>query len=138
MAGGQVHGHGGAERDARDVRLLDPDGAEEAGDLVGVALGRVRPGRLVALARAREIDRDAAEVLGVGRQLERVAGVVGGQVRDQQQRLAVALHVVVDREPVDLDLWHARSLLAACDSAHISPVLRTVCNGRLENRAAIA
>jgi hypothetical protein len=67
MAGGQVHGHAGAERDARDVGGLDPDGAEEAGDLIGVGLGRVRPGRLVALAGAREVDRDAAEVLGVGR-----------------------------------------------------------------------
>ena len=54
------------------------------GDLVGVALGRVRAGGLVALARAGKIDRDAAEVLGVGRELERIAGVVGGQVRDQQ------------------------------------------------------
>ena len=56
MAGGEVHAHAGAERDARDVGLLDPDGAEEGGDLVGVALGRVRPGRLVALARAGKVD----------------------------------------------------------------------------------
>ena len=116
MAGGEVHAHGGAERHARDVGLLDPDGAEEGGDLVGIALGRVRPGRLVALARAGKVDRDAAEVLGVGRQLERVAGVVGGRVRDQQERLAFSLHVVVDREPVYLDLWHARSLLAVARS----------------------
>ena len=111
MAGGQVDAHRGAERHARDVGPLDPDGAEEGGDLVGVALGRVRPGRLVALARAGKIDRDAAEVLGVGRQLERPAGVVGRRVRDQQQRLALPLDVVVDREPVYLDLRHARSLL---------------------------
>ena len=46
MAGGKVHAHRGAERDARDVGVLDPDGAEEGGDLVGIDLGRVRPGGL--------------------------------------------------------------------------------------------
>jgi hypothetical protein len=50
MAGGQVHPYGSAERHARDVGLLYPDRVEEGGDLVGLALGRVRAGRLVALA----------------------------------------------------------------------------------------
>ena len=112
MAGGQVDAHRPAERHARHVRPFDPDRAQEGGNLVGVAVGRVRPGRLVALARAGKVDRDAAEVLGVRRQLERVAGVVRGRVRDQQERLALPLHLVVDREPVHLNLRHARSLLA--------------------------
>jgi hypothetical protein len=77
MAGGQVDAHGGAERHARDMGLVDPDGIEEGGDLVGLAVGRVGAGRLVALARAGKVDRDAAKVLRVGRQLERPAGVVG-------------------------------------------------------------
>jgi hypothetical protein len=51
-------------------------------------------------------------MLRVGRQLERPAGVVGRQVRDQEKRLALPLHVVVDREPVYVDVWHVRSLLA--------------------------
>jgi hypothetical protein len=75
--------------------------ASEA-DLVGVAVGRVRPGRLVALARAGKIERDAAELLALGRQLERPAGVVGRRVGDQQERLALPLHLVVDREPIHL------------------------------------
>src|SRR5207248_10054393 len=112
MAGGEVHADGRAERNSRDVGLLDPDGAKEGGDLVSIALGRVRPGGLVALARAGNVERDAAEVLGVGRELERIAGVVGGQVRNQQKRLALPLDVVVDRKSVYLDLWHACSLLA--------------------------
>ena len=95
-----------------DVGVVDPDDVEEGGDLVGIALGRVGAGRLVAVARAGKIDRDAAEVLGVGRHLERIAGVVGGEVRDEQERIAVALHVVVDREPIYLDLRHAHSLLS--------------------------
>ena len=64
MPGGKVDAHGGAERHARDVRLLDPDGVEEGGDLVGMAVGRVWAGRLVALAGAWKVDCDAAEVLG--------------------------------------------------------------------------
>jgi hypothetical protein len=70
MAGGQVDAHGGTERHARHVRPLDPDSVEEGGDLVGVALGGVRSGRLVALSRAGKVECDAAEVLRVGRQLE--------------------------------------------------------------------
>ena len=46
MAGGQVDAHGGAERHARDVGLLDPDRAEEGGDLVGMAVGQYGPGGL--------------------------------------------------------------------------------------------
>ena len=102
----QVQADRPAERDAGHVRPLDADRGHECGHLVGVGVGRVRAGRLVALARARQVDRDAAEVLGVGGQLERVAGVIGAQVGDEQERLAVALHVVVDAESVDVGLRH--------------------------------
>src|SRR5207247_7295574 len=84
MAAGQLDAYGGAERHSRDVRPLDRDGVEEGGYLVGIAIGRVRPGRLVALTRAGEVDRDAAEVLRVGGKLECVAGVVWSRARDQR------------------------------------------------------
>jgi hypothetical protein len=67
-----MHGHAGPERDAGDVRALDTDRAQEGGDLIGVDLGRVGPCRLVALAGPGKVDRDAAEVLDVRRQLEGV------------------------------------------------------------------
>jgi hypothetical protein len=102
----QVQADCPAQRDAGHVRALDARGGHERGHLVGVALGRVGAGRLCALARARQVDRDAAEVLGVGRQLERVAGVVGAGVGDEQERLPVALHVVVDAKPGCVDLRH--------------------------------
>jgi hypothetical protein len=50
-------------------------------------------------------------MLGVRRQLKRKAGVVCGGIRDQQKRLTRALDLVVDLEPVHLDLWHRRPLL---------------------------
>jgi hypothetical protein len=88
------------------VGTLDTDGMEEGGDQVGVLLGRVRSGRFAALARARQVERDTAEVFGVGGKLERVAGVIRGQVWDQQKRLTLALDVIVDLQSVDLDNWH--------------------------------
>jgi hypothetical protein len=112
IAGGKVDAHRRAERHARHMRPLDPDCAQEGGNLIGVPVGRVRSGRLVALARAGKVDRDAAEVLGVRRQLECVAGVIRRRVRDQEERLALPLHLVVDRKSVDLDLRHGHSLPA--------------------------
>jgi hypothetical protein len=73
--------------------------APRKADLIGMAVGRVRRGRLVAVAGAGKVYRDAAEVLGLGRKLERVAGVVRGRVRDQQGRLALPLHVVLIVSP---------------------------------------
>jgi hypothetical protein len=43
-------------------------------------------------------------MLGVRRKLEGVAGVVGGQVGDEKERLALALLLVVDGESEDLNL----------------------------------
>ena len=87
MARCQVHPHGRPERHPHHVRALDADRGQEAGDLLRVPLGRVRPVRLVALARPWKVKRNAPEMLGVGRQLEGVARVVGGGVGDQQERL---------------------------------------------------
>ena len=111
MAGREVHADCGAKRDACDMCLLNPDRSEEAGDLVGVDFGRVRPGGLVTLPGPRKVESDAAEVLCVGRQLERITSVIGGEVRNQQQRLAIPLHVIVDSEPVYVNLRHFRLLI---------------------------
>src|SRR5215212_11390233 len=45
MARGQVESYGGAKRHARYVDLLDPNGAEEGRDLVGIAIELSRPRR---------------------------------------------------------------------------------------------
>ena len=88
------------------MRLLDPDRLHEAGDVVREEFGRIGPVRLVALARATRIERDAGEMLGVVGDLKRVTGVVGGEIGDEHQGLARSLLVVVDRDVVDLDLGH--------------------------------
>jgi hypothetical protein len=45
-------------------------------------------------------------VLGIGGELEGITGVIRGGVWDQQERLALPLNVVVDRDPVYLGLCH--------------------------------
>jgi len=72
------------------------------------------------MSRKPKVKRDAAEALGVGRQLERIASMIGGQVSDQQERLALPLHVVIDRESVYIDLRHVRLLVGAGGNAHAS------------------
>src|SRR6476469_6244774 len=110
MAGRQVHTDRGAERHAGPMRRLDPDRGEEGGDMVGITLGGVRPGRLVAVTRAGKVDRNAGEVLGKGRKLERIASMIRTCIRDQQKRLTLPLHLIVGGDPVNHDLWHARSV----------------------------
>ena len=73
------------------MRPLYADRLHEAGDVVGEQFGRIGPVRLVGLARAARIERDAGEMLGVVGDLERVAGVVGGEIGDEDQRLAGSL-----------------------------------------------
>src|SRR6478735_8984771 len=114
MAGGEVQTNGRAERHTSHMSAFDTDGAQERSDLICIAIGRVRSDRLVALTRAGQIDRDAAEVFGVSRKLKRVAGVVRRRVWDQQERLPVPLDVVVDRQSINICLWHVGNLLATC------------------------
>src|SRR6478672_11993512 len=114
MAGGEVQTDGRAERNTSHMCAFDADGAQERSDLVCITIGRVRSDRLVALTRAGQIDRDAAEVFGVSRKLERVASVVRRRIWDQQERLPLPLDVVVDRQAIDIHLWHSRNLLTTC------------------------
>jgi hypothetical protein len=62
--------------------------------------------RLVGLARAAWVDRNAGEILGVIGDLEGVAGIVGGEIGNEDERLAGALLLVVDRDVVDFHLGH--------------------------------
>jgi hypothetical protein len=98
-----------APSDSPKTCLVDPERLQEGRDIVGHELRRVITGGLVALSRAARIDRDAREVLGVLGDLEGVAGVVRGEVRDEQQGLARALLFVVHRDVANLDLRHGRT-----------------------------
>jgi hypothetical protein len=51
--------------------------------------------------------------------------MVRRRVRDQQERLALSLHVVIDPEPLYLDLRHARLLLAAVNTPSDDKIIAT-------------
>src|SRR5581483_221776 len=61
---------------------------------------------LLRLARAAEIDGEAAKVLRVLRQLEGVACVVRRQVRNEDERFPVSLLLVIHRDPAGLNARH--------------------------------
>ena len=74
-----------AKRQAADMRPINADRLHEGGDVVGEQFHRIGARRLVGFAGAARIDRDAGEVLGVVGDLEGVAGIVGGQIRDEHE-----------------------------------------------------
>src|SRR5262249_33666125 len=63
-------------------------------------LRRVGAVGLVAHAGAARIDGDAGEVPRILGNLERVAGVVGGEVRGEDQRVALTLRLGVGRDAI--------------------------------------
>jgi len=79
----------GTQRQAHDVRTRDAQGLHQGGHVVGDDFRRVGRIRLLRLASPAGIERDAAELLGVVGDLEGVAGVVGGEVGNQDERLAL-------------------------------------------------
>ena len=90
------------------MRFLDTDRGHEGGDVVGEQFGRVGSARLVGFARPARIERNASEMFGVVGDLESVAGVVGCEIRDEDEWFARPLGLVVDRDVVDLDLRHGQ------------------------------
>src|SRR5271169_5534850 len=90
---------------------LDLERGKKGRGIVGEEPRRIWTGRLVALPSAAWVEADAGEMLGVVPRLERIAGVVGRQIGNQQQRLARALLFVVHGDVIDLDLRHDRSSL---------------------------
>ena len=65
--------------------------------------------RLARQAGPPEVDGEAAEVPGVVGHLERVARLIGGEVRDEHQRLALTLHLVVDVDAIALHGRHVQT-----------------------------
>ena len=88
------------------MRFLDADRFHECGDVVGEQFGRIGAVRLVGLAGSTRIERNAGEMFGVVGDLEGVAGVICGEIGDENERLARSLGLVIDRDAVDFDLGH--------------------------------
>ena len=88
------------------MRALDADRLHERGHVVGEQLHRIGAVRLVGLTRSARVERDAGEVLGIVRDLKGVAGVVGGKIGNENERLACSLSLVIDRDAVRVHFRH--------------------------------
>jgi len=62
--------------------------------------------RFAGQPRSAQIYGEAGEVLGVLRDLEGIASLVGREIRDEHQRLALALDLVIDINAVRLHRRH--------------------------------
>src|SRR5213079_1228236 len=100
---GEPNAGGRPQGEPEDMRLLYSDLLHERGNVVREHLRRVNAGRLIRLPGPTQINRDAAEVLRVVGDLERVAGIVGSQVGDKHQRFTAALLVVIQRDVAGLN-----------------------------------
>src|SRR6516225_9749164 len=88
------------------MRPLHADRLHEGGNVIGEQFRRIGGLRLVALAGAARIHGNTGKALGVIGDLEGIAGIVGGQIGDEKERLTAALLLVIDSDTVGLDFRH--------------------------------
>src|ERR1700678_2628122 len=101
MFAGEPQANRAAQRQAAYMRFLDADRSHEGGDVVGEQFSRIGSVGLVGLAGAAGSGGTAGEMLGIVSDLEGVAGVVGGKVRDEHERLARPPGLVIYRDVGD-------------------------------------
>ena len=87
--------------------LPNPCGLHESGNVVRQKLGGIDAFEFIRFTCPSKIERDAGKVLGVLCHLEGVAGVIGGQVRNENEWLSSSLLVVVHCDVIGFDLRHA-------------------------------
>src|SRR5713226_10657307 len=86
---------------------LDLDGVHDPRDVICEELRGVGSSWLVGLTGAPQVNGDAREVLRVLSHLERIAGLVRGQVRDKHDLLSRAGGLVIDVDVARSHGWHA-------------------------------
>ena len=100
------------QRKTGHMSPIDSDSLHEGGHVIGKQLGGVCSPRLVSCSGTTRIDRDAGEVLGILRDLKRVASVVCGQKGIQDERLSRTLLLVVHCDLAEFDVRHLLSPFA--------------------------
>src|ERR1700751_2716013 len=89
------------------MRALHANRLHEGGDVVGKQFHRIGALRLIGLASAARIEGDASEVLGIIPDLKGIAGMVGGKIGNENERLSRPLLLVVDGDAVGSGFRHA-------------------------------
>jgi len=88
------------------MRLSDSQGPHKSGNVVGEKLGGIGALSFVRFPCPPQVERNARKVLGIFCDLEGITGVIGGQVRNENKRLAGSLLVLVYGDVVRFDLRH--------------------------------
>src|SRR5713101_8336507 len=123
------------------MRLLDPRGWHESGNVVREKLSGIDAFRFVRFTCPSEVERDAGKVLGVLCHLEGVTGVIGGQIRNENEGLSGSLLVIVHRDVVGFDLRHGSLSFRMCSVSPYAPVMasrwKVSCRPLLATLAAV-
>jgi hypothetical protein len=88
----------------------DARGLHERGNVVGEQLRRIRTLRLFRFACSSEIDGNTGEVPGVLWHLKRIAGIIRGQIGNENEWLSRSLLVIVHGDVVGYRFGHWLSL----------------------------
>src|SRR5216683_6900163 len=104
------------------MRLMDPRGMHESGNIVPQKLGGIDALGFVRFTCPSQVEREAGKVLGVLCHLEGVTGVIGGQIRKENERLSGSLLVIVHRDVVGFDFRHGSLSFRMCSVSLYAPV----------------
>src|SRR5438552_1237854 len=107
------------------------------GNVVCEKLSRVGTFRFVRFASSPEVERYAGEVLGVFRYLKSVTGVVGGQVRNENEGLATNLHDLGVRDK-EMQAILRQEHVSSTQRSYIKTVPRVVTYAMKQLEARIA
>src|SRR5271167_3416693 len=88
------------------MRLPDPRGLHEGGNIISEKLGGIVAFGFVRFTCPSEVERDAGKALGVLCHLEGVTGVIGGQIWYENEGLSSSLLVIVHCNVVGFDFRH--------------------------------
>src|SRR6185437_2051106 len=105
------HSCGCAKRKPGNMCFGDSHCAHERHHIIREKFCAVCALRCLRLASPAKIQRDAGEMLGVLCHLECIAGVIGGKVGNQDQRLSASLLVIIHGDVIGFDPGHGEFLL---------------------------
>src|ERR1051326_504779 len=85
LLSGQPHARCRAQRQTGDMRLSDSRSLHESGHIVCQKLRGILAFRFVGFTSPPQVKREASEVLGIFGDLEGIAGVIGSQIRNENE-----------------------------------------------------
>ena len=95
-----------APREPQDMRPVEPEGFDQAGQAVGVVDHPERLGRIRRRTTSRRVPREEGEPVGQAVELPSPLAVVAHPAVEEHERWTVSSALVRDRQPADVDPVH--------------------------------